>query len=150
MKKIFGLASILFILLLSFAIIQAGKPLIQEGIIFPGEGVDDIRIGEVIPEGVLWQRKDEVELKFGDGKRVKEVIVRSPYFYIIRSRVRVGGSIDVILRFYGEGELEVDKRVPEKIMIRYPSQGIDFEISKYSKQITGIRIYQPTLPKSLK
>jgi hypothetical protein len=144
---------ILFILLAAFAQTQAMRPPMREGIIYPGEGVNDIRIGKDLPKGIACGKTNEVLLECdGDRKRVKAVTVWSPFFYVIGSRLRVGSNINDLFRFYGEGEVkvDVDKRNPDKIVIVYPSQGIDFEISKSEKKITGIKVYQPILPKFLK
>jgi hypothetical protein len=148
-RKVSKMTSILFILLSASVFVQAGKQPLHEGVIFPGEGVDNIRIGESSTKEWPCGKKDDIEVKCV-GDRVSEITIRSRYFYIIRSRVKVGDRIDDVFRFYGEGEMEVGIKALDKIKIRYPSQGIGFEINKSDKQITGIIIYWPSLPKSLK
>jgi len=49
-----------------------------------------------------------------------------------------------VLRFYGKGETDVKS---DKILIKYPSQGIDFEINRASERVDSVTIYQPVLPK---
>jgi hypothetical protein len=113
-----------------------------EGIIFPGKGVDNIRIGEPPPKETPCGNGRDIEIQCDEG-RVKTICVRSPDFYIVRSRLRIGSDIDSIFRYHGRGDTEIG---PDGIVLRYPAQGIDFEIDKSNERITAITIYHPVFP----
>ena len=147
-RKVFIMALTLAILLSAFVLVRGQQRLLSEGIIYPGKGVDEIQIGESPPQKRPCGGKGDVEVECVEG-RVSAITVRSRYFYLVRTRVRVGSEITDVLRFYGEGEQEVDN-ITDKFSLKYRGQGVDFEISKSSRQITGIRVYHRTLPKSLR
>ena len=66
----------------------------------------------------------DIEIE-SDRGGVQMIRVRSPRYYIARSRLRIGNNIESIFRYYGRGDIEI---VSDRINMRYPEQGIDFEI----------------------
>jgi hypothetical protein len=84
----------------------------------------------------------DIEIE-SDRGGVQMIRVRSPRYYIARSRLRIGNNIESIFRYYGRGDIEVGTN---RIKMRYPAQGIDFEIDKSNERITAITIYRPVLP----
>jgi len=115
---------------------QSGKAMQIEGVIVPGESVGNITIGENCPD------------KYPNGitpdceeKKVTEISITSPEFYVTRSKLRIGNDISDIVRFYGKAEPKI-KNIT--ILIEYPNLGIDFELSKREERIVKIRIYQAT------
>jgi hypothetical protein len=132
-----SLGSILISLFIHLGPGEGGMP---EGVIVPGERVDNIRIGEVPPKGWPCGTRGEIEV-ICEGDRAFRIVVRSRnhFLYLVRSRVGIGSDIGDVFSFYGAGEMSED---PEKITIRYPYQGIDFNFNKYNRQITAIEIYR--------
>jgi len=113
------------------------------GIIFPGERVDNIRLGEPLPEEIARGNIRGIEIEYDQGRRVQVICVRSSRYYIARSRLRIGNNIESIFRYHGQGDTEI---LSDRIVMRYPEQGIDFEIDKSNERITAITIYRPVLP----
>jgi hypothetical protein len=132
---------IYFLLSLLF-FVETGWAFEGGGIIFPGERVGNIRLGELSPEEMASGNITDIEIE-SDRGRVQMICVRSPGYYITRSRLRIGNNIESIFRYYGRGDIEI---VSDRINMRYPAQGIDFEIDKSDERITAITIYRPVLP----
>jgi hypothetical protein len=129
--------------LLSFLFfIETGWAFEGGGIIFPGERVGNIRLNEPPPEEMASGNIIDIEIE-SDRGGVQMIRVRSPRYYIARSRLRIGNNIESIFRYYGRGDIEVGTN---RINMRYPAQGIDFEIDKSNERITAISIYRPVLP----
>ena len=114
----------------------------SKGIIFPGESVDNIRLGEPLPEEMASGNIIDIEIECDRGK-IQKICVRSSRYYIARSRLRIGNNVESIFRYHGRGDTEI---ISDKIVMRYPEQGIDFEIDKSNERITAITIYPPVLP----
>jgi len=132
---------IYFLLSLLF-FVETGWAFEAGDIIFPGERVGNIRLGEPPPEEMASGNIIDMEIE-SDRGGVQMIRVRSPRYYIARSRLRIGNNIESIFRYYGRGDIEVGTN---RINMRYPAQGIDFEIDKSNEQITAITIYRPVLP----
>ncbi|MCD4808258.1 MAG: hypothetical protein K8R13_11990 [Methanococcoides sp.] len=133
--SIYSLLSVLFF-------IETGWAFEGGGIIFPGERVGNIRLGEPPPEEMASGDIIDIEIE-SDRGGVQMIRVKSPRYYIARSRLRIGNNIESIFRYHGRGNTEI---VSDRIVMRYPEQGIDFEINKSNEQITAITIYRPELP----
>ncbi len=139
-KELFIISICSLLSLLFF--IETGWALEGGGIIFPGERVDNIRLGEPRPEEMARGNIRGIEIEPDQG-RVQVICVRSSRYYIARSRLRIGNNIESIFRYHGQGDIEVGTNT---INMRYPEQGIDFEIDKSNERITAITIYRPVLP----
>ena len=138
--SIYSLLSVLFF-------IETGWAFEGGGIIFPGERVDNIRLNEPPPKEMPCGNIRDIEIKCDDQGIVQKICVRSPRYYIARSRLRIGNNIESIFRYHGRGDKEGDKEiVSDGIVMKYPEQGIDFEIDKSNERITAITIYRPVLP----
>jgi hypothetical protein len=122
--------------------VETGWALEGGGIIFPGERVGNIRLGEPPPKEMASGNIIDIEIECDQGG-VQMIRVRSPRYYIARSRLRIGNNIETIFRYYGRGEIEIGTN---RINMRYPAQGIDFEIDKSNERITAITIYRSVLP----
>ncbi len=133
--SIYSLLSLLFF-------VETGWAFEGGSIIFPGERVGNIRLSEPPPEEMPCGNIKDIEIKCDQGK-VQMIRVRSSRYYIARSRLRIGNNIESIFRYYGQGDIEVGTN---RINMRYPAQGIDFEIDKSNERITAITIYRPVLP----
>lgn len=144
-KKRFIKRHLLWVLLWGMILYSVEPSLAGEGIVYPGKGVDDIRIGYHLPKKIspLLERRNITAA--GPDGAVQRIKVSSPAFLLAVSLLRIKNSKMVdVLRFYGKGETDAK---PDKIVIRYPSQGIDFEIDKASERVESVTIYQPVLPK---
>jgi hypothetical protein len=119
----------------------------ENRIIYPGKGVGPVRINETMPAGlpVFMETaiKDKrIEIEFFPNKTVKKLIISSESFFVAVSALRIGqNNKGDIIRFYGEVRSETIAN--NKIVLRYPSRGIDFEIDRFSERITAIIIYMP-------
>jgi len=139
-KELFIISICSLLSLLFF--VETGRAFEGGGIIFPGERVDNIRLNEPPPEKMPCGNIRDIEIKCDQG-RVQMICIRSPGYYIARSRLRIGNNIESIFRYHGRGDTEVGTN---RINMRYPAQGIDFEIDKSNERITAITIYLPVLP----
>lgn len=123
---------------------SAGPSLAREGIVYPGKGVDDVRIGYPQPKNI----SPLLEVRSGGTspeKTVERIKISSSAFVLAVSLLRIKNSkMADVLRFYGKGETDVKS---DKILIKYPSQGIDFEINRASERVDSVTIYQPVLAK---
>lgn len=116
-----------------------------EGIVYPGKGVDDIQIGGRFPSDKkkAFQGKG-ITIESDPAGRVTKVRVSAPTFSVAISLLRIKSSrIGDVLRFYGKGETDLKS---ERLILRYPSQGIDFEIDKVNERIDAITVYSPSRP----
>jgi hypothetical protein len=116
-------------------------------IIYPGRSVGPIRINEPMPAGLpLFMKKTikerSIEIEFFPIKAVKKIIITSDRFFVAVSALRIKqNNKGDIIRFYGEVHPETIAN--NKIVLRYPSRGIDFGIDRFSERITAIIIYMP-------
>lgn len=144
-KKLFLGSCILWISVWKMIICTVDLSFGGAGIIYPGKGVDDIQIGVPLPKNLspLIERKNIVTT--GADGPVKQIKVSSPAFTLAVSLLRIKQSkMADVLRFYGKGETDLRS---DKIIVRYPSQGIDFEIDRVNERIEAVTIYRPVLPK---
>ena len=140
-KELFIISICSLLSLLFF--VETGWAFEGGGIIFPGERVDNIRLNEPPPKEMPCGNIRDIEIKCDDQGIVQKICVRSPRYYIARSRLRIGNNIEGIFRYYGREDTKI---VSDRIVMRYPEQGIDFEIDKSNERITAITIYLPVLP----
>lgn len=137
-----GFIITLILIIFSFLIfIQTGWAIERRGIVLTVEGNGDILIGEPPPKGIKCGARNGIQVVCENGK-VKEASTTSSKVYISRSRVRVGNGLDDLIRFYGKGKTQIEW---DRIYIRYPDIGIDFEVNKKNERITRIRVYIPML-----
>ena len=139
-KQLFIISICSLLSLLFF--VETGCAFEGGGIIFSGERVGNIRLGEPPPEEMPCGNIKDIEIKCDQGG-VQMIRVRSSRYYIARSRLRIGNNIESIFRYHGRGDIEVGTN---RINMSYPAQGIDFEIDKSNERITAITIYRPVLP----
>jgi len=145
-RRIFRVLS-LGIALLSPSILPRMSPVFAGGgIIYPGKGVDDIRIGEKLsPREEAGLKKSGVTVTRRGGGQVASLRLSQPTFSVAVSLVRIkqSGIADVV-RFYGKRDSELK---PGRIILRYPEQGIDFEIDQVNDRVEAITVYSPVSPK---
>lgn len=140
-KRLSIIFALIFFLLLG--LIREGWAMnADKNIIYPGKGIDNIIIGNS-PLGATCGKSGDIEIECGQDKKVIRIKIKSRQYYVFKSRLHVGSSISEMLRYYEKGETTIEQ---SKTIIKYPTQGIDFEVDKSKEQITGISIYQPRLP----
>jgi hypothetical protein len=116
-------------------------------IIYPGKGVGPLRIDEPMPAGLPSFIKTtignkRIVIEFLPNKSVKKVTITSDRFFVAVSVLRINqNNKGDIIRFYGE--VHPEDILNNKIVLSYPSRGIDFEIDGFSEKITAIIIYMP-------
>ena len=76
---------------------------------------------------------------------VKAIKVSSPAYTLAVSLLRIKqNKMADVLRFYGKGETDLKS---DRIILKYPKQGIDFEIDRGTERIEAVTIYKPVFPK---
>lgn len=145
-RKILFAISIFIALLFPSGFFKTKPAFGGEGIIYPGKGVDDIRIGEKLLPRVEKELKERgVTLTRGEKGQVTSLRLSHPAFSVAVSLVRIKHSRRAdVLRFYGKGDTDLK---PGKVILQYPEQGIDFEIDKVDDRVAAIKVYSPVLPK---
>lgn len=108
-------------------------------IIVPGRGIDDVQIGETAPKGMQCGKNRQMEIHCEDGV-VTRIRVLSKEYFVSRSKLHVGSAIGEVISFYGRGETET--RSARVLAIRYPGQGIDFEVSRQDNRVISITVYR--------
>ncbi len=119
----------------------------ENKIIYPGKGVGPVRVNEPMPAGLpifmeTAIKEKKIVIESLPANAVKKIILTSDRFFVAVSALRIEqNNAGDVKRFYGNVYL---KTIPNnKIALRYPSQGIDFEIDRFSERITAIIIYMP-------
>lgn len=146
----FFTALISFVPLSGFGIFSPSFAFRPEGIIYPGKGVDEILIGEPRPQRLTpliekHLKSREITILPEPPGPVKQIRLSSPTFSVAVSLLRIKYSRTAdVLRFYGKGETDLKS---DSIVVKYPRQGIDFEIDRVSERIEAITVYKPVLPK---
>lgn len=116
-------------------------------IIYPGKGVGPVRVNEPMPAGlpVFMEtaiKEKRIVIESLPDKTVKKIIINSDRFFVAVSALRVKhNNAGDIIKFYGNVYPETVTN--NKIALRYASQGMDFEIDRFSEKITAIIIYMP-------
>jgi len=120
-------------------------------LIYPGVGVDTVKIGEPLPDKLpqLLEkniRERKIAIKFQDNqKTVERITISSPDFILARSQMRVQFStLGEVLRYYGKGSM-VERGT--KQTVTFPSEGLEFVINKKSGKIESISVFPPSRPR---
>ena len=119
----------------------------ESRIIYPGKSIGAIRLNEPKPAGVpsfmeKAIKEGNIKLDFSDNKTVKKITITSDQFFVAVSALRIEhNNAGDVKKFYGNPYLK--PAANNKISLRYPLQGLDFEIDRLSERITAIIIYMP-------
>ena len=120
-------------------------------LIYPGVGIDNVKIGEALPgrlppslEKNIRGRK--IVIKTGeDQKTVEKITISSPDYILAHSQIRVQFSnLGEVLRYYGKGSM-VEKEL--KQTVQFPTEGLEFIINKRSGKIESISVFAPSRPR---
>ncbi len=136
-----GLAAIMLGLAVLLGTAYAEQP---TKTIFPGNGVDGIRIGQKPPAnrrcGGSYR---DCDVSCDARGRITTITVKVPEYTVVRNGLRVGSGLSEVFRYYGYGQ---KKSARDGILITYPEQGIDFLVEIGTERVARIIVYSP-LPK---
>ncbi|MBI4656598.1 MAG: hypothetical protein HY746_07620 [Elusimicrobia bacterium] len=106
-----------------------------------------VRVDDELPKGLKCGNDNGIEIICAK-RIIQKVIIRSQAAYLTRSFITVKrGTPEEIIRFYGKPD-HVEFTI-DKLILKYPSIGVDFELDKTTERITKITVYIPivTIPK---
>lgn len=120
-------------------------------LIYPGVGIDTVRIGEPLPgrmppllEKSIAERRIVIDVE-SSRKTVERITVLSPDYALARSQIRVRvNNFDDVQRYYGSGIVSNPDR---KRTVQFPAEGMEFVISRRSGLIEAISVFSPLRPK---
>lgn len=131
---------------------SAFKEILPGGeLIYPGVGIDTVRIGEPLPsrlppllEKSIAERRIVIHVE-GSRKAVERITVLSPDYALARSQIRARvNTFDEVLRYYGSG---IVNNQDGRQTVQFPTEGMEFVFSKRSGRIEAISVFSPLRPK---
>lgn len=151
-----GMLSALVMAVMTFPpVVPVVHGMLQSGeLIYPGVGIDIVKIGEPIPAKLpqhLEQGRKEKNIVIdvqGNQNTVTRITITSPNFTLAHSQLRVQTStLDDVRRFYGEGKNMENMKSDTKQTVLFSSEGLEFVINKKSGKVESISVFAPERPK---